>query len=561
MHQPDRNALKMLQFEGYTLDIVRNALRAADREIALRPKSFELLRYLVENPDRLVTKEELLKAVWPNVAVADEALTHCVSEVRQAIGDGNQTIIKTIPRRGYRFAAPVLRVAAGAAPAAPSPLVGEGRGGGSGAFGTDVPDGSTPTPDPSPQGGGDGPRGRLGDRPAVAVLPFANLSGDPQQEYFSDGITEDIITELSRFSELLVIARHSSFQYKGKAVDIRQVGRELGASYVLEGSVRRSGDRIRITAQLIDAVTGAHRWGERYNRELHDVFAVQDEVARTIVTTLSVHVERAEIERARLKPPAAWDAYEYYLRGAETSFLLLSRGAEALLYEARRLLEQCLAIDPDYARAAAMLANTHLFAYLEPLDGDYLRPAALDRAVELAQRAVHLDPRLPEARAQLGQVLLCKGRHDDALAEFERAFALNPNFIDHRYALALILAGEPARAIEVLELNMRLDPFRTGPFQFMGVAHYMLKRYGEAVRWLRESASRRPNMQASHAMLAAAYAQSGQLEEARYEAAEVLRINPGFTIESWKPLRHAHKYAKDLEHRIDGLRKAGLPES
>src|SRR5215813_7821027 len=520
----------MFQFEGYTLDFARSSLRAADRNVQLRPKAFEVLRYLVENADRLVTKGELIEAIWPNVIVTDEALSHCVSEVRQAIGDSAQTIIATVPRRGYRFVAAVSRIA----PSAGAPSLVKGA----------------PSSSDADQGL---------DRPSVAVLPFANLSGDPQ-DYFSDGMTEDIITELSRFSELLVIARNSSFQYKSKAVDIRQVGRELGAHYVLEGSVKRSGDRIRITAQLIDAVTGAHRWGERYNRELHDVFAVQDEVARTIVTTLSVHVERAEIERARLKPPAAWDAYEYYLRGAETSFVLLSRGAEALLYEARRLLEQCLAIDPDYARAAAMLANTHLFAYLEPLDGDYLRPAALDRAVELAQRAVHLDPRLPEARAQLGQVLLCKGRHDDALAEFERAFALNPNFIDHRYALALILAGEPARAIEVLELNMRLDPFRTGPFQFMGVAHYMLKRYGEAVRWLRESASRRPNMQASHAMLAAAYAQSGQLEEARYEAAEVLRINPGFTIESWKPLRHAHKYAKDLEHRIDGLRKAGLPE-
>src|SRR5262245_49922868 len=301
----------MLQFEGYTLDIAHNLLRAADREVTLRRTSLEVLRYLAENPGRLVTKEELLKAIWPDVVVTEESLTHCVSEVRQAIGDSKQTIIATVPRRGYRFAAPVVRVAA--PPAAPDA----------------------------------GPQSSL-DRPSVAVLPFANLSGDPQQDYFSDGITEDITTELSRFSELMVIGRNSAFQYKGKAVDLRQIGRELNARYLLEGSVRRSGDRIRITAQLIDAATGAHRWAERYDHELHDVFAVQDEVARTIVTILAAHVNRAEIERALLKPPAAWAAYEYYLRGAEAFFLHMGRGTKASLYDTRRLLEQCLAIDPGY---------------------------------------------------------------------------------------------------------------------------------------------------------------------------------------------------------------------
>jgi adenylate cyclase len=396
----------------------------------------------------------------------------------------------------------------------------------------------------------------------VAVLPFANLSGDPQQDYFSDGITEDITTELSRFSELLVIARNSAFQYKGKAVDIRQAGRELGARYVLEGSVRRSGDRIRITAQLVDAMTGAHRWAERYDRELHDVFAVQDEAVRAIVATLASHVNRAETERALLKPPAAWEAYEYYLRGAEAFFLHANRRTKASLYDARRLLEQSLAIDPDYARAAAALAWTHFHAYFEPFDGDYLSPAALDRALELAQTAVHLDARLPQARATLGHVLLYKRRHDAAIAEFERAFALNRNFIDHRYALALTFAGEPAKAIEVLEANIRLDPFQPLPYPvyIMGIANYMLNRYGEAVRSFRECASHLSNLQWPHLWLAAAYAQSGQLEEARAEAAEVLRINPAFTIERYKRLAVCRD-PKDAEHRLDGLRKAGLPEA
>jgi adenylate cyclase len=395
----------------------------------------------------------------------------------------------------------------------------------------------------------------------VAVLPFANLSGDPQQDYFSDGMADDIITELSRFSELLVIARNSSFQYKVKAVDIRQVGRELGVRYVLEGGVRRSGDRIRITAQLIDAKTGAHRWAERYDRELHDVFAVQDEVARAIVAILAAHVNRAETERALLKPPAAWDAYDFYLRGAEAFFLHFSRRTKTSLYDARRLLEQSLAIDPHYARAYAMLSRTYVYAYAEPFDCDYGSLAAVDRAVELAETTVRLDPRLPQAHAQLGYVLLFRRQHDAAIAAFERAFALNPNFVDNRFAIVLTYAGEPERAIEVLEAKLRLDPFRPVNCSLgsVGIAYYMLKRYGDAVRLFRECASCLPDIQAPHLWLACAYAQLGQIEEARAEAAEVLRINPGFTIEQWKRFNF-YKNAKDAEHRIDGMRKAGCPE-
>jgi adenylate cyclase len=320
-------------------------------------------------------------------------------------------------------------------------------------------------------------------------------------------------------------------------------------------------NRVRIAAQLIDATTGAHRWAERYDRELHDAFAVQDEMARAIVALLAAYVNRAEIERALLKPAAAWEAYDYYLRGAEAFFLHLTRGTKASLDDARRLFEQSLATDPDYARAAAMLSWTHLRAYFSPYDGDYLSPAALDRAFELAQTAVHLDGRLPQARASLGYVLLLKRRHDAAIAEFERAVALNPNFIDHRFASALVFAGEHERAIEVLEANIRLDPFQ--PFLYayqMGLANYMLKRYGDAVRWCRDAALGLPNSQWPHLCLASAYAQSEQLEEARAEAAEVLRINPGFTIESWKRLA-VYKNPEDAEHLIDGLHKAGLPET
>jgi adenylate cyclase len=530
----------MFLFEDYTLDVARGSLRTKDREMELRPKSFEVLCYLVENAGRLVTKEELLNTVWPNVVVTEESLSRCVSDVRKAIDDSHQKIIKTVPGRGYRFAAPVSREAGTAKISVIAGALGADTSAGSDAAGRlEIP---------------------IADRPSIAVLPFANFSGDPQQEYFCDGITEDVITELSRFSELSVIARNSTFRYKNKTIDIRQIGRELGARYVLEGSIRRDGNRVRINAQLIDAASGAHRWAERYDRELTDVFAVQDEVACTIAAILAAHVNKAETERALLKPPATWEAYEYYLRSTQTFLLYeMSRRTKASLYEARRLLEQSLAIDPNYARAYAMLSWTFVYAYIEPVDDDYINPAAIDRAHALAETAVHLDVRLPQAHAQLGWVLLWKRKHDAAIAEFEEAVTLNPNFVDNRIGHVLTYAGQPAKAVEVLRSNTRLDPFQSPVWlTFMGHAYYMLKCYDDAIRSLRECAARMPNSQFPHVGLAASYAQLKQLTEAKVEAKEVLRINPGFTIEKFKGLA-VYKEPTDLEHRLEGLCKAGLP--
>jgi adenylate cyclase len=241
--------------------------------------------------------------------------------------------------------------------------------------------------------------------------------------------------------------------------------------------------------------------------------------------------------------------------------LHMNRRTKASVYDARRLLEQSLAIDPDYGRAAAMLSQTHMHAYVEPFDCDYLSPAALDRARALAETAVHLDPRLPQTHAQLGYVSLYRWRHDAAIAEFERAFALNSNLIDNRFASVLIYSGESEKALKMLEANIRLDPFQPLIFSsgLTGLANYMLKRYDEALPFFRECALRLPNMQAPHLWLASAYAKLGQFEEAKAEAAEVLRVNPAFTVEGSERL-WVFKDPADTEHRKDGLRKAGLPE-
>jgi adenylate cyclase len=517
-------------FEDFALDTERRELRRGDAPVAVEPMVFDLLAYVVENRQRVVSRDDLIAHVWDGRIVSESALARCINGARSAIGDSgeSQRLIKTLPRKGVRFVGTlrgeegIAATAITGAEKAPATLA-------------------------------------LPDRPSVAVLPFDNLSSDKGQDYFCDGITEDIVTELSRFSELFVITRNSSFQYKGKAVDVRQVGRELGVRYVLEGSIRRERGRVRISAQLADAVTGAHRWAERYDRQIEDVFAVQDEVARTIVAILAAHVNKAEIERTINKPPETWQAYDYYLQAADRLASFWSSFEATELYEIRRLLEQSLAIDPNYARAYARLAWTHLSAWMNKLDGDYRNPAAIDRAYQLARRAVQLDANLPEAHAVLGQALHRRREHEAAIAEFERAVALNPNFTHWAFAEVLACSGHPARAIEVVERHMRLDPFYVplAPL-WLGVAQYILKRYPQALPPLRECVSRAPNLRGAQAWLAATYAQLGNIEQARAEAAELLRTEPEWTIEGSK-LR-LFRRIEDAEHFFDGLRKAGLPE-
>jgi len=521
------------RFESFTLDLERLCLRGPSGQVDVRRKSFDVLRYLIEHAGRVVTKQELIRAVWPDVTVGDESLTQCISEVRRALDDERQRIIRTVPRRGYLIGVPISA--------------------------NDTTAAQTPT-DASPLSESSSPGLPLPDRASIAVLPLANLGHDPQLEYFADGIVDDIITDLSRFSELFVIARNSSFQYKGKLIDVRQVGRALGVHYVLEGSIRRGGERVRVSLQLIDAQTGAHRWAERYDRQIDEVFQVQDQVAHTVAAILAAHMNKAESERTVLKPPATWQAYDYYRRAAD-AYADFHRPMEvASIYKARAFIKQCIGIDPNFARAYVLQSMTQASTWALPLDDDYMNPATLDAAHRAAEKAVQLDSNLPQAHYQLGFILSFKAQREAAVAECERAVALNPSYTDWRFAAVLVHAGQAERAVDVAKAHLRVDPF-TLPIArgWLGLAYYMLRSYEEALTPLHEFVSQAPNFRPGRVWLAATFAQLGRLEEARTEAAEVLRIDPGWT--SSRVFRKGgYLRDKDVDHLTEGAHKAGLPE-
>ena len=523
-----RAATVLYRFRDFTLDIERGCLTRNGTEIGLRPLPFRLLRIFVGKPGRVIAKDELISELWPSTTVTDESLTQCIKDLRKAIQDEERTIIRTLPRRGYLFADTVAQVA------------------------------------PEPNTGAQQPPVHAQSReqvPSVAVLPLENVSGDSAQDYFGRGIAEDIITELSRFSELLVISRNSSFRYAGASPDIQDIGRELGARYVLDGSIRRIGERVRISVQLTDVDTRTSRWAEHYDCSVDDLFAVQDEVVRTIVSVLAAHLNRSEVERARRKPPANWEAYDYYLQGSDTYSMFHRDMTAANIYRSRSLIEQCLALAPDFSPAQVVLSATYTTTYNLPLDDDYLKPEALAKAIGAATIAIKCDPKSPKAHTQLGYVMIFMRQPDRAVALFERAMALNPNFSDWRLALALMMAGHMNKAVDVAQSHLRLDPFALPIARgYLGLAHYMLKDYETALTILQEFVSLAPNHQPGRLWLASTYARLGRTELARAEAAEVLRINPRWTIKQFEPLG-PFKNPDDAHHFFEGMRMAGLPET
>jgi adenylate cyclase len=394
---------------------------------------------------------------------------------------------------------------------------------------------------------------QLPDKPSIAVLPFVNMSGEPEQEYFSDGMTEDLITDLSKVSGLFVIARNSAFTYKGKAVKVQEVGRELGVRCVLEGSVRKAGNRVRISAQLVDATTGGHLWAERYDRELTDIFDLQDEVTQQIVSALAINLTKLEEDRLARRGTDNLKAYDYALRGQE-SYHRFTKDANV---QAQEMFQKSIELDPQYASAYSWLGLVLLHRWTHGWSQD---PQLLDRAFELAQRALGLDDSLPEAHRILGDVYLYKKQHEKAMAELERAIALNPNFADAFAGLAEVLnwTGKSEKAIELIKKGMRLNPHHHAwYFYVLGTSYFFTEQHEDAIEVLKRGIIRNPEFLGNHLALAPLYAEMGRMEEAQQEIQEILRVSPHFSIEILRGLIPSKDMAI-VERATEAFRKAGL---
>jgi adenylate cyclase len=394
----------------------------------------------------------------------------------------------------------------------------------------------------------------LPDKPSIAVLAFDNMSGDPEQEYLSDGISENIISALSKISKLFVIARNSTFTYKGKPVKVRQVSEELGVRYVVEGSVRKSGDRVRITAQLIDALKGNHLWSETYDRDLKDIFTLQDDITKKILTALQVKLTEGEEARVWARGTDNLEAYLKFLQGREY-IRHFNKESNAL---ARQMFKEVIALDPEYAMGYRLLAGTHM---MDIWFGTSKSPReSLARPIELTQKALSLDDSLASAHAFLGYLYILKGQHEKGVGEAERAVALDPNSADAHGFLAqnLRYADRPDEAIPIYKKAMRLNPFPPNNWVYgLGFAYLFTSRCEEAIATCERAVHGRPNDLFAHIALTGTYGLCDREEEARATAAEILRIQPKFSVERFaKGLKY--KNQADKERLINALRKAGL---
>jgi len=399
----------------------------------------------------------------------------------------------------------------------------------------------------------------LPDKPSIAVLPFTNMSGDAEQEYFVDGMTEDLITDISKLTGLFVIARNSTFTYKGKSVKVGQVAEELGVRYVLEGSVRRAGNRVRINAQLIDATSGGHLWAERYDRDFRDIFALQDEVVGKIVSALAVKLTVSEQAQLRRKPTDVLEAYDYYLRAKQGAYNYDGEGLAGAL----SLYEKAMALDPKFAGAYAGYARAAVDVWRYDVDWVLPGPVARKRAYEAASHALSLDSDIPEAFSVLGVLQMVDSRYDEAIASARKAVSLGPNNAEAYLNLALVLthAGRPTEAVEAMETAFRLNPRPSpGTYLLSGLVLFMDHQYERATEVLEKSREAMPANEAVHEQLAMAYAQLGRLDEARTELNDMLKKRPWVNLAYMRFFYAYHKRKEDLDHRLEALRKAGMPE-
>ena len=543
--------------------------------LRIEPKAMDVLVHLAAHPREVVSREDLERNVWHGALVGYDAVTNTVIKLRKALGDDPHapTYIATIPKRGYQLIVPISPVEGEPAtrrdvPSAPSIMVGSMTRRsrprwqiGIVALALIVTTGILAAiyvarRPPAELATGQTPEAPATKPPSIVVLPFENLSDAPQQEQFADGITEDIVTDLSRLSNLQVIASNTSFALKGKKVTVQQVGAELGVDFVLEGSVRRSGDAVRINAQLVDARSGFQRWAERYDRPAVEVFAVQDEVTRSIVGALALSLTRQESERLERPSTGSLAAYDWFQEGQRLGRVY----TKETNVEAEAAYRRAIELDPDYGRAYGALAYILASNYRRGwTDAPQL---TLDRALELARKAVALDPTIPQTFWALGYVHLVRREPDEAEAAVARALAIAPNYADGYGLFAIIknARGDAQSALDLINQGIRLNPYFTWDYPFnQGLAYYTLGRMDEAIAAFEKARSRNANAVPVRLLLAASYARAGRLEEAEWEVQEIGTMSPTDTVTQ---LRNADFFVAPAlrDPLIADLRKAGLPE-
>ncbi len=518
-------------FENFSLDTDRQELCRGTERVAIEPQVFDLLHYLVCNRDRVVSKDDLIAAVWKGRIVSESTLTSRITAVRHAIGDRaeDQRLIRTIARKGLRFIGDVKEQKGLHA--------GNGR--------PHAADWATRALE-------------LPDSPSIAVLPFNNLSGDPEQEYFADGIVEDIITALSRLKWFFVIARNSSFTYKGKNVDVKQVARELGVRYVLEGSVRKAGNKVRITGQLIDGGNAVHIWADTFDGILDDIFELQDRITASVVSAIEPTLQHAEIERLKYKPTEKFDAYDLMLHALQQWHRFTDESFTAAI----DYLERALGIDPSYAPALAMTAYCYAHrrqqGWSKDIDGEGakgLRLAA--RAVELAEDDGNV---LWMAAAAVWQLELNRQRAKELA---RRSLAVNSNSVWALIVTALIemTSGNPAEGLALLQRADRLSPRDPTGWLLAGgmsLAYFLEEKFEDSINWSQKALAQNPRYVVAIRLLAANYARLGQPEKATEQVRQLLKGDPTLTISKQRS-RMMFMDEKVWNKLAEGLRLAGLP--
>ncbi len=517
------------------LDLDRRELLRASRTVATAPQVFDVLVFLAKSRERVVSRDELINAIWSGRIVSESTLASHINAARKAVGDNGeqQRVIRTIARKGFRFTADIKEV---------KPSDGIDSSGTSSA--TEIQAQCAPA---------------LPARPSIAVLPFVNLSGDKEQEYLADGVVEDIIAALSQYRWLFVVARNSSFTYKARTVDIKQVGRELGVRYVLEGSWRTAKNRVRITGQLIDATTGTHHWAGRFEGVLEDIFELQDQITESVVGAIAPQLERVEIERARRKPTESLDAYDYYLRGMAR----LHHGTKETIDEALLLFNKAIAADPNFASSYAMAAWCYCWRKLNGWITD--RPQEIAEGVRLARQAVELDKGDAVALTRSGHALgHLAGDLPGGIALLDKALMLNPNLAAAWFLSAFLKLwhGETDAAVEHFTHAMRLSPLDPEMYRMQAgtaAAYLFMGRFDMASSWAEKAIRDLPSFLLAAAVLAASHAHAGRIAEAKCAMEHLRELDPTLhlsNIVNWLPIRRP----ENLATLVDGLRKAGFPE-